>query len=189
MVHGSLRIGTVYMAGVVAGSLGTSVFDTEVFLVGASGGVYALLAAHLANVLLNYNNMQCGVLRLFGVFAIGEFLFIIGLNYFIYLIIFTASCDVGYAIYSRYAAETGGFPVSYIAHLTGALAGLTIGLLVLKNFEQRLHEQLLWWVALGVYAACTIFAILFNVLNPTPELQHQLGDGIDSQYVHSRYGV
>lgn len=170
MVHGSLRIGTVYMAGVVAGSLGTSVFDTEVFLVGASGGVYALLAAHLANVLLNYNNMQCGVLRLFGVFAI-------------------ASCDVGYAIYSRYAAETGGFPVSYIAHLTGALAGLTIGLLVLKNFEQRLHEQLLWWVALGVYAACTIFAILFNVLNPTPELQHHLGDGVDSQYVHSRYGV
>lgn len=35
-----------------AGSLGTSVFDTDVYLVGASGGVYALLAAHLANVLL-----------------------------------------------------------------------------------------------------------------------------------------
>lgn len=34
------------------GSLGTSVFDTDVYLVGASGGVYALLAAHLANVLL-----------------------------------------------------------------------------------------------------------------------------------------
>jgi hypothetical protein len=46
-----------------------------------------------------------------------------------------------------------GPPVSYVAHLTGALAGLTIGLLVLKNFEQKLHEQLLWWVALGVYAA------------------------------------
>lgn len=27
-------------------------FDTDVYLVGASGGVYALLAAHLANVLL-----------------------------------------------------------------------------------------------------------------------------------------
>lgn len=36
----------------VTGSLGTSVFDTDVYLVGASGGVYALLAAHLANVLL-----------------------------------------------------------------------------------------------------------------------------------------
>lgn len=36
----------------MTGSLGTSVFDTDVYLVGASGGVYALLAAHLANVLL-----------------------------------------------------------------------------------------------------------------------------------------
>lgn len=52
-----------------------------------------------------------------------------------------------------------------MAHLTGALAGLTIGLLVLKNFEQKLHEQVLWWVALGVYAACTLFAVLFNIFN------------------------
>ncbi|XP_064478990.1 protein rhomboid-like isoform X2 [Ornithodoros turicata] len=146
MVHGSLRIGTVYMAGVLAGSLGTSVFDTDVYLVGASGGVYALLAAHLANVLLNYNQMQFGLVRLVGVFVI-------------------ASADVGFAIYDRYAAEQRGPPVSYVAHLTGALAGLTIGLLVLKNFEQKLHEQLLWWLALGVYAACTLFAVLFNVFN------------------------
>ncbi|XP_048509424.1 protein rhomboid [Athalia rosae] len=147
MVHGSLRIAAVYMAGVLAGSLGTSVFDTDVYLVGASGGVYALLAAHLANVLLNYNNMEFGIVRLIGIFII-------------------ASADVGFAIYDRYAAEQMGPPVSYVAHLTGALAGLTIGLLVLKNFEQRLHEQLLWWVALGVYAACTIFAVMYNLMHP-----------------------
>ncbi|KAK8739914.1 hypothetical protein OTU49_003265 [Cherax quadricarinatus] len=149
MVHGSARIGTVYLAGVLAGSLGTSVFDADVYLVGASGGVYALLAAHLANVLINYNNMQFGILRLIGVF-------------------FVASADVGFAIYDRYAHETVGLPVSYVAHLTGALAGLTLGLVVLKNFEQRLHEQLLWWVALGVYAACTLFAMLFNLFHPYP---------------------
>lgn len=74
MVHGSGRVALIYMAGVVAGSLGTSVFDTDVYLVGASGGVYALLAAHLANVLLNYNNMQFGILRLFGIFVIGKIL-------------------------------------------------------------------------------------------------------------------
>ena len=34
------------------GSLGTSLFDMHVYLVGASGGVYALLAAHIANVML-----------------------------------------------------------------------------------------------------------------------------------------
>jgi hypothetical protein len=82
------------------------------------------------------------------------------------IIFVPASADVGFAVYDRYAAEQPGPSVSYVAHLTGALAGLTIGLLVLKNFEQKLHEQLMWWVALGVYAACTIFAILFNVFNP-----------------------
>ena len=35
-----------------SGSLGTSIFDMEAYLVGASGGVYALLAAHLANIVL-----------------------------------------------------------------------------------------------------------------------------------------
>lgn len=159
MVHGSLRVGIIYMAGVLAGSLGTSVFDPDVYLVGASGGVYALLAAHLANVLLNYNNMEFGILRLLGVFLI-------------------ASVDVGFAIYDRYAADPTATPppVSYVAHLTGALAGLTIGLVVLKNFEQRLREQLMWWVAISVYAACTIFAILFNVLRPLDPIQSEFVD-------------
>ncbi|CAL4093437.1 unnamed protein product, partial [Meganyctiphanes norvegica] len=67
MVHGSFRVGCLYIAGVIAGSLGTSVFDAEVYLVGASGGVYALLAAHLANVLINYNVMQFACLRLLAV--------------------------------------------------------------------------------------------------------------------------
>lgn len=72
MVHGSTLIGCVYLAGVLAGSMGTSVFDPEVYLVGASGGVYALLAAHLANVMLNYNNMHYGIIRIVGIFLFGK---------------------------------------------------------------------------------------------------------------------
>lgn len=49
-------------------------FDSEVYLVGASGGVYALLAAHLANVLLNYNHIELGLLRLIGILIVGEWL-------------------------------------------------------------------------------------------------------------------
>ena len=153
MVHGSTRIGIVYMSGVLAGSLATSVFDPNCYLVGASGGVYALLAAHLSNVLLNYNHLEMGLLRVLGVFLI-------------------ASVDVSIAIYHRYAIQSDIImfqsqpeSISYVAHLAGALAGLTIGLLVLKNFEQKLHEQLLWWMALGVYTACIILALLFNIIN------------------------
>uniref|UniRef100_A0A1A9V404 rhomboid protease n=1 Tax=Glossina austeni TaxID=7395 RepID=A0A1A9V404_GLOAU len=144
MVHGSARLASIYFSGVLAGSLGTSIIDPEVCLVGASGGAYALLAAHLANVMINYHQMRYGVLRLA-------------------VILFFASCDVGFAVYTRYAED---YPaVSFIAHLSGALSGLTIGLLVLKNFEQKLHEQLLWWIALGIYTACIIFAIIFNIIN------------------------
>lgn len=81
-----------------------------------------------------------------------------------------ASADVGFAIYDRYSRNPSDHfndqqhsTISYVAHLAGALAGLTIGLVVLKNFEQKLHEQLIWWVALGVYTASVLFAIIHNV--------------------------
>ena len=47
MSHGTFRLTIVYMFGVVAGSLSSSVFDKKVYLGGASGGVYALVASHL----------------------------------------------------------------------------------------------------------------------------------------------
>ena len=72
MVHGSGRIAIIYLSGVLAGSLATSVLDPSVCLVGASGGVYSLLAAHLANLVLNFSAMQCGVLRLVAILAIAS---------------------------------------------------------------------------------------------------------------------
>lgn len=72
VMHGTARIGVIYLAGVFAGSLGTSVVDSEVFLVGASGGVYALLAAHLANITLNYAHMKSASTQLGSVVIFGE---------------------------------------------------------------------------------------------------------------------
>ncbi|XP_067613836.1 uncharacterized protein [Eurosta solidaginis] len=58
LVHGSVRVGIIYLAGVLAGSLGTSVVDSQVYLMGTSGGVYALLTANLANIFVNYEQMR-----------------------------------------------------------------------------------------------------------------------------------
>jgi len=143
MVHGSGRIAIIYLSGVLAGSLATSVLDPSVCLVGASGGVYSLLAAHLANLVLNFSAMQCGVLRLVAILAI-------------------ASVEVGIAVYGRYS-ETEP-PVSYLAHIWGSLAGITIGLVVLKNFQQRLWERWVWWVALFLYSAFIIAAFVANLV-------------------------
>ena len=54
MVHGWWRVMLVYVSGVLAGSLWTSVIKPDRFLAGASGGVYAVLTAHLGTVIMNY---------------------------------------------------------------------------------------------------------------------------------------
>nr|XP_054607750.1 rhomboid-related protein 3 isoform X5 [Nothobranchius furzeri] len=59
MVHGALRIGLVYVCGALAGSLAVSVTDMTAPVVGSSGGVYALVSAHLANVVMNWSGMKC----------------------------------------------------------------------------------------------------------------------------------
>lgn len=158
LVHGSIRIACIYLAGVVAGSLGTSVVDSEVFLVGASGGVYALLAANLADIMINFSTVKFVTLKLLGILLFSSF-------------------DFAYAVYSNYFVLGESLPatttISYIAHLTGALAGLTVGLSVLKSFEEvevedkenQNQRSVLWWCAFGAYFTFILFTVLFNLLN------------------------
>ena len=58
IVHGPLRISVIYMAGALSGSLLTSITDPEQFLAGASGGVYALMLAHLPTLIMNWRDMK-----------------------------------------------------------------------------------------------------------------------------------
>ncbi|KAH8380313.1 hypothetical protein KR009_009925, partial [Drosophila setifemur] len=151
LVHGSLRTGVIYMAGVLAGSLGTSVVDSEVYLVGSSGGVYALLAAQLASLLLNFGHMRHGVVQLMAVIV-----FVI--------------CDFCYALYarelSRELEQLQRRPsVSYIAHMTGALAGISVGLLLLRQLDGGSRPRPLRWLALGVWCLFSAFGIAFNLVN------------------------
>ena len=82
MVHRWWRIMLIYLTGVMAGSLTVAVADPNVFLAGASGGVYALITAHLANVLFNWREMEFPAVRLLGFILI-------------------AGVDTGVAVYYR----------------------------------------------------------------------------------------
>lgn len=57
IVNGWWRVGLIYFGGVLTGSLLTSVVDPRVYLVGASGGVYALIGAHVPTIILNWKSM------------------------------------------------------------------------------------------------------------------------------------
>lgn len=61
LVHHWWRVALVYLAGVLAGSMGTSIVNPRIFLAGASGGVYALITAHIATIIMvsHNNNRMC----------------------------------------------------------------------------------------------------------------------------------
>ena len=147
LVHGVCRIVFIYLAGVLSGSVAASIFDSSVLLAGCGGGVYALLSAHLANVLLHHESMANPYLRLIG-------------------LLFLASMEVGFGVYRRYAPTTQEWmKIGFVAQLAGIVAGLTIGLVVLRNYEQKLGERAVWWIAIAVLLLLTISVFLYHGLN------------------------
>ncbi|OQR66745.1 rhomboid-related protein 2-like [Tropilaelaps mercedesae] len=145
MVHKWYRVGVVYSVGVIAGSLGSSLSDPRTYLAGASGGVYALIAAHLATVVLNYAEMDYGWLRLLILSVFGV-------------------TDFSVAVYERYSRPGGGTPISYSAHLAGAFVGLTLGVVVLRNLVVTRCERVLRWISFCFCLAFFIVAVGVNVL-------------------------
>ena len=143
MVHRWWRVMLIYICGVVAGSLASSITDPDVFLAGASGGVYALIAAHLANVIFNWGEMEFPWLRLL-------------------LFLILAGVDTGVAIYYRYLGVDT--KVSYVAHIAGALVGLLLGIVVLRNLRVHSWEKGLWWCALIVFLGLFLTLIVWNAV-------------------------
>ncbi|KAJ9589612.1 hypothetical protein L9F63_017197 [Diploptera punctata] len=147
MVHGWWRVLIVYLAGVLAGSLGTSISDPFVYLGGASGGVYAFIAAHLATICMNWAEMGHGPWQLL-------------------IFLPLMAIDTSFAIYKRFVKgvehQTG-----YAAHLAGALAGLLVGINVLRNLEVKSWENKLWWASVFVYTVLMLIAIIWNIAFPS----------------------
>ncbi|XP_073902507.1 rhomboid-related protein 3-like isoform X3 [Castor canadensis] len=148
MVHGATRIGLVYMAGVVAGSLAVSVADMTAPVVGSSGGVYALISAHLANVVMNWSGMKCQFKLLRMAVAL-----------------ICMSMEFGRAVWLRF--HPSAYPPcphpSFVAHLGGVAVGITLGVVVLRNYEQRLQDQSLWWIFVAMYTIFVLFAVFWNI--------------------------
>ncbi|XP_004678881.1 PREDICTED: rhomboid-related protein 2 [Condylura cristata] len=146
MVHKGLRVGLVYLAGVIAGSLASSIFDPLKFLVGASGGVYALMGGYFMNVLVNFREM----IPAFGIVRLLAIILIVG-------------SDMGFALYRRFFVPANGSPVSFAAHIAGGFAGMSIGYTVFSCFDKALLKDPRFWVAIAAYFACVLFAVLFNI--------------------------
>ncbi|XP_006873903.1 PREDICTED: rhomboid-related protein 1 isoform X2 [Chrysochloris asiatica] len=148
MVHGLLRISLLYLAGVLAGSLTVSITDMRAPVVGGSGGVYALCSAHLANVVMNWAGMRCPYKLLRMVLAL-----------------VCMSSEVGRAVWLRFSPPlpASGPQPSFMAHLAGAVVGVSMGLTIVRSYEERLGDQCGWWVVLLAYGTFLLFAVFWNI--------------------------
>uniref|UniRef100_A0A4W5MR09 Rhomboid-related protein 2 n=1 Tax=Hucho hucho TaxID=62062 RepID=A0A4W5MR09_9TELE len=146
LVHKGFEVGMVYMAGVLAGSLASSIFDPLSALVGASGGVYALIGGYFMNAVVNFREM----IPLLGVFRIGVIVIIVG-------------TDVGFALYRRFLTHDVGLKVSFVAHIGGGVAGMTIGYVFFSAYNQKLLKDPRFWLCIVGYVVFLLFAVLFNI--------------------------
>lgn len=145
MVHRWWRIGLLYMSGVIFGSIVASLFSPHAYLVGASGGCYALIAAHLANIIINWKEMPFNWLRLIA------FTILVGV-------------DVGTFIY--FTVNNKENSISYSAHVAGFIAGLLVGMVALRNLREHRWEVILKWTGFGIFAVMVAFAIMVHIFFP-----------------------
>lgn len=144
-VHCWWRVALIYLAGVAAGSMGTSIYSPKIFLAGASGGVYALITAHVASIIMNWKEMRSGMVQLF------FFLIYIG-------------TDIAMSYHRHMTDPTDN--VGYMAHLCGGVAGLLVGIGVLRNLDKKPYEKVLWWIAVTIYSGLMIAGICFHIFYP-----------------------
>ncbi|KAI6184335.1 Rhomboid protease [Aphelenchoides bicaudatus] len=140
LVHKLWRISALYLLGVITGAVLVYAVDPGVYLGGASAGVYALIAAHISNVVINWSEMQFNWIR-----AI-----ILGIIVF---------ADTGIAIYERYGKGVRN-RTSYVAHIGGFIAGLLLGIVLLRNLRWKRWERVAWWICLVAYVLFMITCII-----------------------------
>merc|ERR1711963_1007733 len=165
MIHGTKRVIPLYILGVLSGSLAFFCFDCGK-MIGASGGLYCLVAASISTWILNWKEdaaifftrfrsnkapHACGgkltrILKMVGVLAF-------------------FALDFGYAAYQRYtdasaAARSG---TSVIAHTGGSVTGILLGFIILKNIKVEKWEKTVKVVSSSLFFLLIGMAIGVNL--------------------------
>ncbi|ROJ29279.1 Rhomboid-related protein 2 [Anabarilius grahami] len=77
--------------------------------------------------------------------------------------------DVGFAIYRRFFSHDVAMKVSFVAHIGGGVAGMTIGYVFFTNYNKELLKDPRFWMCIVGYIAFFLFAVIFNIfLSPAP---------------------
>ncbi|KAH7717242.1 rhomboid family protein [Aphelenchoides avenae] len=131
------RIVVVFLLGSINSGLfaATMANSRAPYVGGASGGVFALVAAHIANVTLNWKEMKRPYMHLF------------------FALIYIAYTLTIMALSGRSSAT------SFAGHIGGFIGGILLGLLFLRNVVKEEWEVKVQKASLTVYLLFTFFCI------------------------------
>jgi len=135
--HGSWRFAGIFNIGVLCGSLGFIVSNPHAKVVGMSGGCYALMGMHLADLLINFAEKKYRSITILGLLTL-------------------ACVDV-----ASYALKTGDDTTSYSSHIGGVTGGLLFGVLFQRNLRVRKCERVLQVISAVVAAMAIVFCLMW----------------------------
>ncbi|KAL5965265.1 Rhomboid-related protein 2 [Taenia solium] len=166
--HGTWRVAVLYLLGILAGSLATSVWDPRTIGVGAGGGAYALVGAHLALSAVHWEELKhdtfavarapTAAKRAMAIVVSGVFR--------LCLILLLCAVDFGIALYQRYGMPDAPLHASYSPLPAGLTTGVLVGVPLLRYFRERPWERVEFWACFGVCLALFIFVIFWNIFWP-----------------------
>lgn len=153
--HGTWRMILMYNAGVIGGAFCFMLIDNHSGVVGMSGGCYALLGMHLANLVMNWAQMKYRWTQI-------VLLFLLALMDFINV---AASKLPG-------SKDTS---FSHSVHFGGWVAGGVVSIVIGRNLVVKEFERVLMVVVLAVGAVLTTICLIWGMMWPPRSLLESTG--------------
>lgn len=153
--HGTWRMILMYNAGVIGGAFCFMLIDNHSGVVGMSGGCYALLGMHLANLVMNWGQMRYRWAQIALLFCLALMDFI---NY-------VASTMPG-------SKDT---TFSHSVHFGGWVAGAIVSVVIGRNLVVHNYERKLSVVALVIGVVLTAICLIWGMMWPPRSMLESTG--------------
>ena len=124
-----MRLSFIYVIGVISGSLFHSVVSPCASLVGASGGIFALLGAAAVKI-KRHGKYEGGCRKTCNLFLSFGTLIL-------------ALTDLGFSIYAWWNCETDVAKTAISAHFGGFISGLAVGWIVLNKYQESWGQEMM----------------------------------------------
>ena len=83
------------------------------------------------------------------------------------IVMVVAVSDISVYVYDIYVSGNDQVPIGYAAHISGAISGLLVGILCLKNLRWEEHEKYIWAISACIFALLIGSAIVYSLAYPS----------------------